>query len=148
MNSGQREAVRMCLARSDIAIIHGPPGTGKTTTIGEASRGRRWVPRHIGEASRGRWWVPRHIGEAQTTQNQLDPLQSDVTPLTLCFSVEVVRQLVHRNEKVLVCAPSNIAVDNLLLKLSSSCNVVRVGHPARVNVQLHQYSLGNYTVTL
>ena len=88
LNTGQRSAVEMCLTRSDVAIVHGPPGTGKSTTI-----------------------------------------------------VEVVRQHVMRGDKVLVCAPSNIAVDNLLLKLSSSCKVVRLGHPARVNSDLQHLSL-------
>ena len=43
---------------------------------------------------------------------------------------------------MLVCAPSNIAVDNLLKKLSSTNSVVRLGHPARVNVHLQHLSLG------
>ncbi|XP_063685644.1 DNA-binding protein SMUBP-2-like [Bolinopsis microptera] len=88
LNSGQKQAVKLTLERPDMAVIHGPPGTGKTTTI-----------------------------------------------------VEVVRQHVARGEKVLVCAPSNIAVDNLLKKLSASNTVVRLGHPARVNVNLQQFTL-------
>ena len=34
--------------------------------------------------------------------------------------VEVIRQSVKAGEKVLVCAPSNVAVDNLLEKLGES----------------------------
>lgn len=33
LNDSQNEALRKALAAQDIAIVHGPPGTGKTTTI-------------------------------------------------------------------------------------------------------------------
>ena len=52
--------------------------------------------------------------------------------------VEYCRQEVARGAKVLVCAPSNVAVDNLVQRLVSprpkggSLNVVRLGHPARL----------------
>jgi ATP-dependent RNA/DNA helicase IGHMBP2 len=36
LNSSQQEAVRQILAANELAIVHGPPGTGKTTTIVEA----------------------------------------------------------------------------------------------------------------
>ncbi|NUO02515.1 MAG: AAA family ATPase, partial [Saprospiraceae bacterium] len=36
LNDSQREAVREILASQDIALIHGPPGTGKTTTLVQA----------------------------------------------------------------------------------------------------------------
>lgn len=35
LNSTQEEAVRFALSARDMAIIHGPPGTGKTTTVVE-----------------------------------------------------------------------------------------------------------------
>lgn len=38
LNKSQNEAVNKILAAKDIAIIHGPPGTGKTTTIVQAIR--------------------------------------------------------------------------------------------------------------
>lgn len=36
LNSSQQQAVNRVLAAHDVAIVHGPPGTGKTTTLVEA----------------------------------------------------------------------------------------------------------------
>ena len=67
-----------------IGIVHGPPGTGKATTV-----------------------------------------------------VEIIRQVVKSGEKVLMCSPSNVAVDNLVERLvREKVKVVRLGHLARVNSQL------------
>ncbi|GAB5441479.1 MAG: AAA domain-containing protein [Fuerstiella sp.] len=80
LNESQQQAVQFALAANDLAIIHGPPGTGKTTTV-----------------------------------------------------VELIRQAVARGDRVLACAPSNTAVDNLLERLiAADVNAVRLGHPARV----------------
>ena len=38
LNDSQRSAIEFALASEDIAIIHGPPGTGKTTTVVEMIR--------------------------------------------------------------------------------------------------------------
>lgn len=38
MNPSQRDAIRHALSANDLAIIHGPPGTGKTTTVVEVIR--------------------------------------------------------------------------------------------------------------
>jgi superfamily I DNA and/or RNA helicase len=89
LNDSQREAVRLALSASHLAVVHGPPGTGKTTTL-----------------------------------------------------VELIRQAVRRGEKVLVCAPSNLAVDNLLERLlADGEQAVRLGHPARVLPQLREHTL-------
>ncbi|MBL7833647.1 MAG: AAA family ATPase [Cyclobacteriaceae bacterium] len=83
LNSSQQEALRKVMAANDVAIIHGPPGTGKTTTL-----------------------------------------------------VEAIQQTVAIEKQVLVCAPSNAAVDLLVEKLSDKgLKVVRIGHPARVTEQ-------------
>jgi superfamily I DNA and/or RNA helicase len=89
LNESQRGAVRFALGAADLAVIHGPPGTGKTTTL-----------------------------------------------------VELVRQAVRRGDRVLVCAPSNLAVDNLLERLLAHGEpAVRLGHPARVLPQLREHTL-------
>ena len=35
LDDSQQEAVKFALSQHDVAIIHGPPGTGKTTTVTE-----------------------------------------------------------------------------------------------------------------
>jgi superfamily I DNA and/or RNA helicase len=89
LNTSQQEAVRFALSAADVALLHGPPGTGKTTTV-----------------------------------------------------VELIRQAVRRGERVLACAPSNLAVDNLFERLLyCGENAVRLGHPARVLPGLREHTL-------
>jgi ATP-dependent RNA/DNA helicase IGHMBP2 len=89
LNDSQHQAVRLALAAQDVAIIHGPPGTGKTRTV-----------------------------------------------------AELVRQAAARGEKVLACAPSNLAVDNLLERLvRAGEKAIRLGHPARVLPELQAHTL-------
>jgi ATP-dependent RNA/DNA helicase IGHMBP2 len=89
LDDSQREAVSHALAAEDVAIIHGPPGTGKTTAV-----------------------------------------------------VELIRQAIRRGERVLACAPSNLAVDNMLERLlAAGERAVRLGHPARVLPELREHTL-------
>ncbi|CAN5727509.1 IGHMBP2 family helicase [soil metagenome] len=84
LDERQRAAVETGLRSGDIALVWGPPGTGKTRTL-----------------------------------------------------VEIVRQRVARGERVLCCAPSNTAVDNLGIRLAETgLRAVRLGHPARVSPAL------------
>jgi len=84
LNHSQNTALAYSL-KSETFLIHGPPGTGKTTTLSEV--------------------IKHHIGK-----------------------------------RLLVCADSNVAVDNLLEKLKNY-DVVRIGHPAKVDSKLMKYSL-------
>ena len=89
LNNVQKDAVRFAVSANDIALIHGPPGTGKTTVV-----------------------------------------------------AEIIRQAVRSGQKVLTCAPSNLAVDNIVQQLLAfNENVVRLGNPTRVSPHLRQYSL-------
>uniref|UniRef100_A0A669QK06 Immunoglobulin mu DNA binding protein 2 n=1 Tax=Phasianus colchicus TaxID=9054 RepID=A0A669QK06_PHACC len=89
LDASQREAVSFSLAQKELAIIHGPPGTGKTTTI-----------------------------------------------------VEIILQAVQQGLKVLCCAPSNVAVDNLVERLAGyKARILRLGHPARLLEPIQQHSL-------
>jgi superfamily I DNA and/or RNA helicase len=84
LNFSQNRAVRHILSANDMAVVHGPPGTGKTTTI-----------------------------------------------------VQAIRLILQTEKQVLVCAPTNTAVDLLTEKLiEQGINVLRVGHPARVSEDL------------
>ncbi|XP_047114499.1 DNA-binding protein SMUBP-2-like [Schistocerca piceifrons] len=56
--------------------------------------------------------------------------------------VEIILQLVKAKQKVIVTAPSNIAVDNVLERLvRAKCRAIRLGHPARMPETFQQYSL-------
>ncbi|NXX48694.1 SMBP2 protein, partial [Tricholaema leucomelas] len=89
LDASQKEAVSFSLAQRELAIIHGPPGTGKTTTL-----------------------------------------------------VEIILQAVQQGLKVLCCAPSNVAVDNLVERLAGcSVRILRLGHPARLLEPIQKHSL-------
>ncbi len=89
LNSSQNDALNNALSSKDISLIHGPPGTGKTTTI-----------------------------------------------------VHCISKVIESEKQVLVCAPSNAAVDLLVEKLHKlDVNVVRLGHPARVNEEVISHTL-------
>jgi superfamily I DNA and/or RNA helicase len=89
LNDSQREAVRHVISAKDVAIIHGPPGTGKTTTL-----------------------------------------------------VQAILETIRRERRVLVCAPSNTALDLLTEKLAErGVNVIRLGNPSRVSDLLLEHTL-------
>ena len=89
LNTEQKDAVIFCLDQRHLAIIHGPPGTGKTTTL-----------------------------------------------------IEVIRQFILVGKKILICAPSNVAIDNLLTKLvEKEEHIIRIGEPIRVQENMRKYTL-------
>ena len=81
LNATQEAAVNEVLWAKDVAVVHGPPGTGKTTTL-----------------------------------------------------VEAIYETLRRENQVLVCAQSNMAVDWISERLMDrGVEVLRVGNPTRVN---------------
>jgi superfamily I DNA and/or RNA helicase len=89
LNDSQLVAVRHVISAQDVAIILGPPGTGKTTTL-----------------------------------------------------VQAILETIRRERRVLVCAPSNTAVDLLTEKLAErGVNVIRMGNPSRVSDLLLKHTL-------
>jgi superfamily I DNA and/or RNA helicase len=89
LNDSQQAAVRHVITAQDVGIIHGPPGTGKTTTL-----------------------------------------------------VQAILETIRRERRVLVCAPSNTAVDLLTEKLAErGVNVIRMGNPSRVSDLLLAHTL-------
>nr|ATB19672.1 putative DEAD-like helicase [Juniperus indica] len=84
LDHSQKAAVSKALGSGNIFLLHGPPGTGKTTAV-----------------------------------------------------VEIILQEVKRGSKVLACAASNIAVDNIVERLANyRVKLVRLGHPARLLPQV------------
>lgn len=88
LNCTQEDAVNKVLQAKDVAIVHGPPGTGKTTTL-----------------------------------------------------VEAIYETLRRENQVLVCAQSNMAVDWISEKLvDRGINVLRIGNPTRVNDKMLSFT--------
>ena len=84
LNPSQQEAIQNTLEAQEVSIIHGPPGTGKTTTL-----------------------------------------------------VEAVIETLQRETQVLVCAPSNAAVDWISEQLMRrGIHVLRVGNPLRMSDEM------------
>nr|XP_023904057.1 DNA-binding protein SMUBP-2 isoform X1 [Quercus suber] len=89
LDHSQKDAISKALSSKNVFLLHGPPGTGKTTTV-----------------------------------------------------VEIILQEVKRGSKILACAASNIAVDNIVERLvPHRVKLVRLGHPARLLPQVLESAL-------
>lgn len=88
LNPSQQAAVAAILEDEQLTIVHGPPGTGKTTTL-----------------------------------------------------VEAITQLTRRDEKILVSAPSNAAVDHICKELlRRGIRLLRVGNAAKTDEAIYQHT--------
>ena len=88
LNPAQEHAVNEVLRAKDVSIVHGPPGTGKTTTL-----------------------------------------------------VEAIVECLRRENQVMVCAQSNMAVDWISEKLvDRGVPVLRIGNPTRVNDKMLSFT--------
>ncbi|CAA6663788.1 unnamed protein product [Spirodela intermedia] len=136
-NESQMEAIRAGLSRKPFVLIQGPPGTGKTQTIlGLLSSVLHSAPKRV--QSRGGLSVLRHKEEIPLQDKfhhwtRASPWLSGVNPRDLIFPVdgddgffpttgnELKPEIVSSNRKyrvhVLVCAPSNSALDEIVLRL-------------------------------
>jgi DNA polymerase alpha-associated DNA helicase A len=94
LNESQKKAIEFALV-SPLTIIHGPPGTGKTSTLIE--------------------YIIQHLK-------------------------------IYPTKRILITAPSNIAADTIIERLSNHFNgddskLVRIGHPARILQSTRKHSL-------
>ncbi|KAJ4010861.1 hypothetical protein NW752_008989 [Fusarium irregulare] len=95
LNDSQKDAIRFALASREVALIHGPPGTGKTHTL-----------------------------------------------------IELILQMIKLEQRILVCGPSNISVDNIVERLAPhKIPILRLGHPARLLPSVVDHSLDVLTQT-
>ncbi|KAF5669146.1 hypothetical protein FDENT_11596 [Fusarium denticulatum] len=95
LNDSQKNAIRFALLSREVALIHGPPGTGKTHTL-----------------------------------------------------IELILQMIKLGQRILVCGPSNISVDNIVERLAPhKIPILRLGHPARLLPSVVDHSLDVLTQT-
>jgi ATP-dependent RNA/DNA helicase IGHMBP2 len=88
LNESQQQAVAAITQNEQLTIVHGPPGTGKTTTL-----------------------------------------------------IEAIAQLIKADEKILVSAPSNTAVDNIAKGLiRQGLQILRVGNMSKVDAEIFSHT--------
>ncbi|CAE6467949.1 unnamed protein product [Rhizoctonia solani] len=90
LNDSQKEAVKFALDSPEIALIHGPPGTGKTQTLVEIIRqlvqqGKRVLVCGASNLAVGKWIISPDMGlthVSRDTDNLLERLVPHQIPLT------------------------------------------------------------------
>ncbi|MBI3552632.1 MAG: AAA family ATPase [Elusimicrobia bacterium] len=93
LNSFQREAVVKCLAAEDAALVHGPPGTGKTTVLVEIIR------QSVGRGERVLATAPSNIA----VDNMLEKLhETGLRVVRLGHPARTLEFLRHNNLAALV----------------------------------------------
>lgn len=58
-------------------------------------------------------------------------------------SIEIIRQHLAQGAKILVCADSNIAVDNIMMGLLKTTAVIRVGNSPKILPMIQKYTISN-----
>lgn len=122
LNTGQAKAILNAKENDGFTLVQGPPGTGKTKTI-VAMVG--CLLTNVLKTNHGAVAIGRPGGIAPTSQGTL--------------------------KKLLVCAPSNAAVDELVLRLKAGVKsmtgsfhkleVVRLGRPEAINAGVRDVTL-------
>ncbi|KAK5115389.1 hypothetical protein LTR85_009849 [Meristemomyces frigidus] len=126
VNRAQSEAINAALENEGFSLIQGPPGSGKTKTIVAIVGGL--LSQALGSSSNGatRISMPRANGNQNAG--------GDATA-----------------KKLLVCAPSNAAVDEIVMRLMEGVktrsgrhhmlNLVRIGRSDAINTQVKEVTM-------
>ncbi|KAJ2466109.1 hypothetical protein GGI03_002294, partial [Coemansia sp. RSA 2337] len=96
LNQSQRDAVQLAITANAIALIHGPPGAGKTRVL-----------------------------------------------------IEIIHQLLRRKQRLLVCVPSNVSLDNIAKHVASIPDdpMIRTCRPSRFSPEPKPFSLESLKVS-
>jgi senataxin len=126
LNRAQSEAINAALENDGFSLIQGPPGSGKTKTIVAIVGGLLSQMLDGGSKGTTRISVPKPNGGV---------MASDSAP----------------SKKLLVCAPSNAAVDELVMRLKEGVktksgrrhdlNIVRIGRSEAINAQVKDVTM-------
>lgn len=124
LNLSQAEAIVNSVMKEGFSLIQGPPGTGKTKTI-------LGIIGYFLSIARAQ---PANLIKVPTTDSSTQDLEHKL-----------------KKQKILICAPSNAAVDEICLRLKDGVlnnsgvvyrpNVVRVGRSDAVNAAIKDLTL-------
>ncbi|PKI50261.1 probable helicase MAGATAMA 3 [Punica granatum] len=166
LNESQQQAIHVGLSRKSFVLIQGPPGTGKTQTIlGILSAILHAIPTRIdskGKSHGTKRGLELPIEEKYIQWGQASPWLSGVNPRDEIMPIdgddgffpttgnelrpEVVNSTRKYRVRVLVCAPSNSALDEIVLRVLNAGirdeddraynpKIVRIGLKAHHSIQ-------------